>query len=503
LYVAGERDEAVALLRWARGRHPTDFWTAMHLGNLIKGEGQEQNAVPVDLEERIGCYRVAVALRPDVGAARANLGNVLQAKGQLDDAIEAFRQAIALDPRLAQAHNNLGVALAAKDQLDDAIEAFRKAIELDGTNAEAHSNLGVALKAKGKVDEAIACYHQAIALDPGYAPAHTNLGNALAAKGQLDAAIAAHCEAIAIDGMNGQARNNLGMALAAKGQLDDAIDAYRTAIVLAPRDAKAHYNLGNALAAKGQLDDAIAAYQETIRLKKDFAYAHCNLGHVLRRQGHFADALVALKRGHALGSRRGDWTSPSAQWVREAERMVELDARLSAVLAGKARAKDAAERLALAQLCQLYRKHYAAAARFYTEAFAEQPALAANLAASHRYNAACAAALAGCGQGKAAASLTPQDRARLRHQALDWLRADLRLREKQLKSWWPGEKGRARQALEYWLKAPDFAGVRRSMALRRLPAKERAAWARLWADLAQLRNRMKEPTPSDKVSPDN
>src|SRR5262249_4459249 len=64
LSAAGERDAALALLRWARGRHPTDFWIPLVLGNLL-GRAQKQNPVPVDLEERIGCYRVAVALRPD------------------------------------------------------------------------------------------------------------------------------------------------------------------------------------------------------------------------------------------------------------------------------------------------------------------------------------------------------------------------------------------------------------------------------------------------------
>src|SRR5262249_30598552 len=100
LSAAGERDEALALLRWARGRHPTDFWIPLDLGNLLM-EGQEQNPDPVDLEERIGCYRVAVALRPDASAAHINLGVALRAKGQLDEAIACYRKAIALDPKCA------------------------------------------------------------------------------------------------------------------------------------------------------------------------------------------------------------------------------------------------------------------------------------------------------------------------------------------------------------------------------------------------------------------
>jgi tetratricopeptide (TPR) repeat protein len=67
----------------------------------------------------------------------------------------------------------------------------------------------------------------------------------------------------------------------------------------------------------------------------------------------------------------------------------------------------------------------AAAARFAAEAFAARPKLADDLRFPNRRNAACSAALAGCGQGQDAAKLDDAERARLRRQALDWLRADL------------------------------------------------------------------------------
>jgi hypothetical protein len=51
----------------------------------------------------------------------------------------------------------------------------------------------------------------------------------------------------------------------------------------------------------------------------------------------------------------------------------------------------------------------------------------------HRYNAACAAALAACGQGKDSAKRDAQERARLRRQALDWLREGLEALDLQLK----------------------------------------------------------------------
>jgi serine/threonine-protein kinase len=66
--------EALALLRWARRRHPKDFWLAMELGNYLDDPKAKDRVI---LEEQIGCYRVAVALEPKAIAAHHNLGVAL------------------------------------------------------------------------------------------------------------------------------------------------------------------------------------------------------------------------------------------------------------------------------------------------------------------------------------------------------------------------------------------------------------------------------------------
>src|SRR5439155_3327746 len=128
------------------------------------------------------------------------------------------------------------------------------------------------------------------------------------------------------------------------------------------------------------------------------------------------------------------------------------------LLSGKEQPADAAERLALARLCQEHKKRYAAAARLHAEAFAAEPKLIGDQPSDLRYNAACAAALAGCGQGEDTKSLDKKERGRLRRQALDWLRADLaacrRLLEKE------PAKARMVQQMRQWQTDPDFVGVR-------------------------------------------
>ena len=104
--------------------------------------------------------------------------------------------------------------------------------------------------------------------------------------------------------------------------------------------------------------------------------------------------------------------------------MAALAERLPALLKGEDHPRDIAERLTLAQMCY-DTKRYAAAARFWAEALQADPKLGDDRETQHRYNAACAAALAAAGQGKDDPPPDAAAKAKLRGQALDWLKADL------------------------------------------------------------------------------
>ena len=145
------------------------------------------------------------------------------------------------------------------------------------------------------------------------------------------------------------------------------------------------------------------------------------------------------------------------------------------------------------------KKHlYAAAASLYREAIAAKPDLVASPSNGVRYNAACAAALAGCGAGEDAARLTDAERAGFRRQALDWLRADLDA--------WRGlldkDPDKARrvvaQKMRHWLRDRDFNGVRGPEALANLPEAERLAWQQLWADVQRLLDRAADKPPQSR-----
>jgi tetratricopeptide (TPR) repeat protein len=403
--------------------------------------------------------------------------------------------AIRLKKDYAQALFNLGIALGEKGQTDEAIAAYEEAIRFNKDHAEAHNNLGSALLNKGQWDKAIAEYRAAISVMKDFAWPHHNLANALLNKGQWDKAIDEFREALSLMKFPA-AHLGLGNALRAKGLLDQAIDEYRKAIALKRDYADAHYILGVALGHKGQLDDAITAFREAIALKRDYAEAHCDLGVALLDKGQFQQALEELRLGHQLGSRDPRWPHPSAQWVREAERWVELDAKLPKVLKKEIEPADAAEHLQLALLChQPFKQLYCAAVRLYTEAFRLEPQRADGRRPAYRYYAARAAALAGCGQGKDADKLDDKECGSLRRQSLTWLRADLAARRKQFE----GDEAKlqpvVRQTMQHWLGDTAFAGVRDSKALANLPEAERQDWQKLWSDVKELLRRAEGKSP--------
>jgi serine/threonine protein kinase/tetratricopeptide (TPR) repeat protein len=222
---------------------------------------------------------------------------------------------------------------------------------------------------------------------------------------------------------------------------DDAIRFYTAAVALRPNSPGVLLNLSSALIHIRKWDEAIAVCGRAIQFKPDYEAVYVNRG----------DAYAGLKQ----------WNKAVSDY-NEAIRLDPKDANL-------------------------------AAARFYTEAFAADPKLADTLRLAYRYNAACAAAQAGCRQGEDARTLDDKERAHLRGQALNWLRADLESWLKHLAK--EPDKGRAliQRTMHHWQQDVDFAGVRGAEALARLPEPERRPWQQLWDDVESLARRTAQP----------
>jgi hypothetical protein len=130
------------------------------------------------------------------------------------------------------------------------------------------------------------------------------------------------------------------------------------------------------------------------------------------------------------------------------------------------------------------KKYYHASARLFAEAFAADPKLTEQ--PGSLYDSAFSPALAAAGRGGDGSQLDDRERARLRKQALDWLRADLTKYAKKLETGKPEDRAAVQDALRKWQEEPDLASIRDAAALALLPAEEKDAFSRLWTDLADL-----------------
>lgn len=485
----GAAADAIALLTRAQRQFPGDFWINHALAWQLAAQSPHRYA------EAVRFYTAALAIRPKSPGVYANLGCVLYKLKDYDELIAVSRQALQLKPDYAEAHVNMANGLAEKGEVETAIELYREAIRLKPDLMRAYANLLDALRQKKElknadVAEAIAGCRHILKLNPYSAHAYRELGILLCDyQRKHQEAVDAFQRAIDLDPTVPQTYYNLNIALRGMGAPPEKIiEALRGAIHVKPSYAEAHYDLAAYLHRAGDTTAAIAEYREAIQHKPDYAEAWCNLGHRLRDTAQYDEALDAFRKGHDLGTRRPDWTYSSAQWLEDCQRLVALNARLPALLKGETKPATPLEAVEFARICYTKKLH-ATSARLCEEAFATQPALADDPVHSNRYDAACHAALAGCGKGEDADTLDAAARARWRQKAFDWLHADLAWRLKRATT--SDERKKLQASLEHWKRDRDLAGVRED--LDRLPEDERAAWQTLWAQVEAALNQKTTP----------
>jgi serine/threonine protein kinase/tetratricopeptide (TPR) repeat protein len=450
-------DHWLILARHEKG--PEADWLERVLAEADPDSWRQRLRAARTQDDRKGLEQLAAEVDPVTQPPEALyvLQRALRQRRAYAAAVALLRRAQQVYPADFWVNHDLGMALqeVRPPQYADAIRYLTAAVALRPDSSGVWLNLGLALRRKGRLDEAAVAFDRAVALDDGYARAHYNRG----------------------------------LVLIAQGRLEEAITACRRAVELMPQWALARYDLGNALSQKGLLTEAIAEYRRAIELEPDYAEAYCNLGSALRQQGELVQARAAFEQGHTRGVQRPNWPYPSAQWVQESRRLVELEGRLTAILRGEIKPANAAEQCEFARLCYA-KQHYRAAARFWADAFTADTKLADDLKSGRRDEAICAAARAAAGQGTDAGQLDSKDRSHWRKQALQWLREDLAACAQLLKSRKPEDWHLVRGRLWNWQCGYELASLRDPAALAQLPADERSECRQLWAEVESVLKKM-------------
>jgi serine/threonine-protein kinase len=526
--------KAAALLRRAQQRYPTDFWVNHGLGMVL------QKVKPPEWGDAVRFLTAAAALRQDSPRANLNLGKALGREGQAAEALSFLRRAARLGPNCADAQLNLGIAIHRQVLADDSPGAAQKseadvtrqkqvevaiqvpAKSLEGVFVMPGVRVNVISTTKGAEAASKLVMQSALVVAVG-AP---SAGKKPAARMVTLAVAPEEASRLKLAQKTGE----LGLALSAAGYgagpyytpamggysiepeppagirpvamppgrdpelpILDLTPEEKARLVKAKRNP---YSLrmwfgpdGNALVLgrtsndqpdgdaqqrQAKWNEAIACYKKAVKLGPKNAVANYNLGLALYSQGRYADALTPLKRAHELGKKQLNWRYPAAQWAVNAERMATLEAKQWRYTRGEYLPTTPAEALELAVFCRASKSHLAAA-RLYASALAD-PKLPDEKKAVHRTDAASSAALA-VAEIKGTAKADARERQAMRRRALTWLRLEL-ARLINLKD--------GKRVLAGWQEAPDLAGLRDKKALAKLPAEERAACEKLWADVASL-----------------
>jgi len=540
-------------------------------GNMLSTMGHPDQALEsfgkaLAIRERLARDNPGVTqFQSALAGSHNNIGIVQSSTGHPDQALESHGKALAIRERLALAnpsvtqfqsdlatsHHNIGALRNTTGHPDEALESNRKALaiwerlarenpnvtEFQSYLAGSHYSIGNRKRDAGHLNQAMESFGKALAIRERLArenPSVTEFQNALAGS-----------------------HSNMGVVQNATGHPDQALKSYREALAIQERLAREHPDspdyasfLGATFHNMATIDGAAKRYEEARgKLRQALTWQKkalaANPRHPTYRRylhNHLTLLVVAAK---ALGN--PDEARAAQQELDEFAATdpakVALDRRLAAVIRGAA-PKDNRERLQLA-----YRANektlYAASARLYAESLEADPTLAGDRQAQHRYNAACAAALAASGTntptlpspvkgeektdlhalkdarrderassspirreattrnssprvgedtgGGAGAHLTDTERAKLRNQARTWLEAELATWTKLLGSANTQQRQALAEALKHWQEDTDLAGVRDESALAKLPELEREGWKSLWAKVDALLAKARRP----------
>jgi len=204
LAMAGEPEQADAVLADVTGRSPEDPRTHLAWGTLALDRGEPRLALarleragelfgdarpPVwywamaracarsdDLDHALAIAREGIEQQPDHPVLLNNYAVLLEAAGELLEAETTLRHALERDPGLPQLSKNLGDVLYRLGRFEEAWDAYERAERLEpALGDDLHFRMGNLALRRGDLTAARDHWNRAVALNPGHQLARANL----------------------------------------------------------------------------------------------------------------------------------------------------------------------------------------------------------------------------------------------------------------------------------------------------------------------------------------
>ena len=481
------------------------------------------------------------------GIFQSELGHQAKVRDSQERALAIYERMAKEDPSsLASQRNmvvclhNIAIAQRASGQLTGALASMertraicerltRESPSVIGnwsSLADCHYGLGVVQFELGRPAEALAAHERALAIyerlareDPSAIEHRVHLARSYhtlgarqydsnrpaEALGWYERALAIHerlvREAPKISNFQTDLAQNyfsIGILHDAAGRKAEALACYERALPIQERLANEHPESPECASGVGGTLNNLSTFdldqrrfdEALVKLTKAIAWQRKALTvdpNNFQYRNHLTNQFVNLIRAYE-GLGRADEAANARRELAELEASdpatLALDKRLADVLNGRA-PKDDGERVRLANRASVHALHVSAT-RLFAAALEHDPKLGDDRQAQHRYNAACAAALAGAGRGKDDPPPDDAARAKLRGQALRWLRAELSAWKRVAMTVGSGNKETVAKTLAHWKEDVDLTGIRDETELAKLSEEERTEFKRLWDDVEGL-----------------
>ena len=222
-----------------------------------------------------------------------------------------WRDTLAKNPAAWPAHNNLGCILAAQNNYEEAIRHFEASLRLNPSNAQAHCNLARALSLQNRFPEAEAHFLTALTLKPKDAEIHRSFASALAERGRKEEALT-HLRQALDSAPDLETRLQFAGLLHETGHDREAVAQYRQVLAIKPGLVKALNTLALLLAtcadpAVRDGAEAVRAAEKACQLTQFQQIVPLGtLAAAYAEAGRFGDAVAATEKSLQLAAAAGD-----------------------------------------------------------------------------------------------------------------------------------------------------------------------------------------------------
>ncbi len=219
--------------------------------------------------EAIVAFELALVLDPVMLSAYTGLGNALKDSGQQEAAFALYHRFIKTFPQDPYPRCELGSILMAHQQFDDAQRCFESAMALDATAPLPYEAMGLLAAARQEDEGALAWYRRAATCERSrISPSlHVNYSNSLTRLARFAEAVVILEQGVLHAPDSALAWNNLGWALDRVNRYQEALAAYDKALALKPSYLLAECNRGLNLLRHGNWEAGWASYECRLKLE--------------------------------------------------------------------------------------------------------------------------------------------------------------------------------------------------------------------------------------------